>query len=224
MTLTVPTVIYEAPSHRALIFAASGISLFFIGYGVLNALEPGLGFIFGAPAAGPGEQIAGIIPPALIFVGCALVGIGIWSYGAVRMLVKRITVLPQGNKGALMAKLEVTRLAPWRTHEITVPIKSLSLARRVQDIAPEHTLADRYKRIEDAHVLLRPFMRAGGWARTFFDETRNVFWRVPFVTLAVNGHGRFTLDARGAAYKGSVGLDRLIPHNYQKGKFWEQLG
>jgi hypothetical protein len=222
MTLTVPTVIYEAPSHRTLVIAACGISLFFVGYGVLNAWKPGLGFIFGSTA--PQDQIAGIIPPALIFVGFALTGIGIWSYGAVRMLVKRITVIPQGSSGPLQARVEVTKFAPWRRHEIMATIKDLSLGRRVQDIAPEHSLTDRYRDISKAGMLIRPFMSSGRWVRNFFDETRNVFWRVPFVTLNVDGHGRYTLDARGTAYKGSVGLDRLIPVDLRKGKFWEQLG
>jgi hypothetical protein len=224
LTLTTPTVIYEAPSHRTLSLAACGLSAFFIGYGVLNAWQPGMGFIFGRAPEREGDRISWIIPPILIFVGGALIGIGVWSYGAVRNLVKRITVVPRGLEGDMMAQLQVTKLAPWRRHEIEVPLRSLALGRRVQDIAPETSLADRYKKIEDAHVLIRPFMKAGSWSRTFFDETRNVFWRVPFVTLDTGGKGKFTLDARGAAYKGAVGLDRLIPHNFEKGKFWEALG
>jgi hypothetical protein len=224
-TLTVPTVIYEAPSHRALVLAASGLGTFFAGYGLLVAIHPGLGFIFGTPPAAPEDQILVFIPPILIAAGCILVGVGVWAFGAIRMLVKRITVLPQGSKGPLIAQLEVTRLAPWRKHEITVPITSLSLGRRVQHLAPaSHNLADQYEGIEDAHVLLKPFLRVGTWPRTFFEETKNVFWRAPFATLAVSGHGRFTLDARGSAYKGSLGLDRLIPLNYKKAKFWDLIG
>jgi hypothetical protein len=224
MTLTSPTVIYEAPSHRTLVLAACGISIFFVGYGVLNAWKPGLGFIFGAPPAQGQDQISWMIPPILIFVGGALIGIGAWSYGAVRNMVKRITVFPRGAEGDMLATLSVTKLAPWRRHEIQVPLRSLALGRRVQDIAPDSALTDRYKNIKDAHVLIRPFIRGGKWTRTFFDETKNVFWRVPFVTLDTGGKGKFILDARGAAYKGAVGLDRLIPHNFEKGKFWEQLG
>ena len=182
-------------------------------------------FIFGAPPSRDSDKISWIIPPILMFVGGVLVGIGVWSYGAVRNLVKRITIVPMGGKGEMQARLEVSRLAPWRVHTLELPLSSLALGRRMQDVAPSaETLEKRYRDPKDAGVLLRPFLRMGKGMRTFFDETRNVFWRVPFVTLDTGGQGKFTLDARGSAYKGSVGLDRLIRTDYEKGKFWEALG
>lgn len=226
MTLSVPTVIYEAPSHKAFIVAASGLSLFFAGYGILQAWSPGLGFIFGTPPAPGDNQIAWIIPPLLIVVGGVFLGISVWSYGAIRNLVKRITVLPRGENGSMLAQIEVTRLLPFRRHTIDLPLSCLSLGRRVQDVAPSatETMADRQKRIAESSIFLRPFMRTGSFAKHFFDETSNVFWRSPFVTLDMGKEGKFILDARGAAYKGAVGLDRIIGHDFGKGKFWEGMG
>lgn len=225
MTLTAPTVIYESPSHRTLIIAALGLASFFGGYGLVQALSPGMTFVFGRTPERAEDRVSWIIPPILIFVGGALIGIGVWSYGAVRGLVKRITVIPMGKTGEMQAELVVSKLAPWRRHTVALPLAELSLGRRMQDVAPSaESVSSRYRDTEDVNLFLKPFLKLGKGASTFFDETRNVFWRVPFVTLDTNGRGKFTLDARGSAYKGAVGLDRLIRHDYGKGKFWEALG
>ncbi|KIW02728.1 uncharacterized protein PV09_06162 [Verruconis gallopava] len=223
-TLKGPTVIYEAPSHRTLIFAASGLGVFFVGYGVLNALQPGVSFIFGSPPSRKSEdRLHWVITSGLVLAGVALTGIGVWCFGAARNLVKRITVIPQGKAGPLQATVEVTGLVPLQKKTLgPLPLESLTLARKLAEIAPANSPQERAHQIKDAPAVLRPFLRVGTWTRLFFDDTRNVFFRAPFVTLAVDGHGRYTLDSRGSAYQGSTGLDRLIPADYLKGKFWDR--
>lgn len=199
-TLQRPTIIYLAPNHFAYYAAAFSLGTFLTAYG---AYQYNLAYIMTE-----GSEVPGWIVFIMKLCSPIIMGMGIWVFAASIKIVTRITVIPRAKLGKpLLARVEVTNLNPWKRTVLEVPVADLSMVRSMEEMMiPEEAMVS----LHDVPIGLGPIVRVGNFVKRYFHETKNVFMREFMVALVVPEQGNYKIDARGQAFGGAAGMDRIF--------------